>query len=89
MEPHHEQERIVQLLDDDAIARDVGGHLSAAGRRRWDVAVSDGVVTLASEGADETDRHIAAVIAGASPGVVDVRVTGGTIIDGEAQPAGR
>jgi CBS-domain-containing membrane protein len=60
--------------DDDAIARDVSGHLSAAGRRRWDVAVADGVVTLASEGADETDRHIAAVIAGAAPGVVDVRI---------------
>jgi CBS-domain-containing membrane protein len=70
--------------DDDAIARDVRGHLSAAGRRRWDVAVLDGVVTLASEGADETDRHIATVIAGAAPGVVDVRIT-----DDQAQPAGR
>jgi CBS domain-containing protein len=68
--------------DDDAIARDVRGHLSAAGRRRWDVAVVDGVVTLASEDADEADRHIAVVIAGAAPGVVDVRIT-----DNQAEPA--
>ncbi|GAA5134650.1 CBS domain-containing protein [Pseudonocardia adelaidensis] len=60
--------------DDDAISRDVAGHLSAAGRRRWDVAVADGVVTLSSEGADETDRHIATVVAGCAPGVVDVRI---------------
>jgi CBS domain-containing protein len=60
--------------DDDAIARDVAGHLSAAGRRRWDVAVTDGVVTLSSEGADETDRHIATVVARCAPGVVDVRI---------------
>jgi CBS domain-containing protein len=68
--------------DDDAIARDVRGHLSAAGRRRWDVAVTDGVVTLESEGADETDRHIATVVAGCAPGVVDVRI-------GDASPADR
>lgn len=59
--------------DDAAITRDVRAHLSAAGRRRWDVAVADGVVTLASEGADEADRHIAAVVAGCTPGVIDVR----------------
>jgi CBS-domain-containing membrane protein len=63
--------------DDDVIARDVAGHLSAAGRRRWDVAVADGVVTLSSEGADETDRHIATVVAGCAPGVVDVRIGDG------------
>lgn len=60
--------------DDDTIAHDVRRHLSAAGRRRWQVAVTDGVVTLASEGADDTDRHIAAVVAGCAPGVVDVRI---------------
>jgi CBS domain-containing protein len=70
--------------DDDAIARDVRGHLSAAGRRRWDVVVTDGVVTLESEGADETDRHIATVVAGCAPGVVDVRIG-----DEAARPAGR
>jgi CBS domain-containing protein len=60
--------------DDDAIARDVRGHLSVAGLRRWQVAVADGVVTLASEGADDADRHIAVVVAGNTPGVVDVRI---------------
>jgi CBS domain-containing protein len=60
--------------DDDAIARDVRGHLSTAGRRHWEVAVTDGVVTLMSEGADETDQHIATVVAGCTPGVVDVRI---------------
>jgi hypothetical protein len=69
--------------DDEAIARDVRGHRSAVGRRRWDVTVVDGVVTLTSEGADETDRHIATVIAGNTPGVVEVRVT-----DGQARGAG-
>ena len=61
--------------DDEAIARDVSGHLAAAGQRRWEVAVVDGVVALAGEGVDDTDRHVAAVIAGAAPGVVDVRIT--------------
>jgi CBS domain-containing protein len=70
--------------DDDVIARDVRGHLSAAGRRHWDVAVADGVVTLTSEGADETDRHIATVVAGCAPGVVDVHIR-----DEVARPAGR
>jgi CBS domain-containing protein len=70
--------------DDDAIAWDVRRHLEAAGRRRWEVAVADGVVTLASEGADETDRHIATVVAGCAPGVVDVRIR-----DEVAPPAGR
>jgi CBS domain-containing protein len=67
------------VRDDDVIARYVRGHLSAAGRRRWEVSVTDGVVTLTSEGADETDRHIAAVIAGAAPGVVDVHITDGAV----------
>jgi hypothetical protein len=61
----------------------VRSHLEAAGRRRWEVAVTDGVVTLASEGADETDRHIATVVAECSPGVVDVRVS-----EEVARPAG-
>jgi CBS domain-containing protein len=72
------------VRDDDAIARDVAGHLSAAGRRRWDVAVADGVVSLASEGADETDRHIATVVAGCTAGVVGVRIR-----DEGARPARR
>jgi CBS domain-containing protein len=59
---------------DDVIARDVRHHLSAAGRRPWQVSVSGGMVTLASEGADETDRHVATVVAAGLPGVVGVRV---------------
>jgi CBS-domain-containing membrane protein len=86
--PVVESERLVGIVSRvdvlRTIARDVRGHLSAAGRRTWDVTVTDGVVTLAGEGADETDCHVATVIAGAAPGVVDVRITGGT-----AQPAGR
>jgi CBS domain-containing protein len=70
--------------DDDTIARDVLGHLSAAGRRRWQVSVTDGVVTLTSEGVDDTDRHIAAVVAGCAPGVVDVHIR-----DGVPPSAGR
>lgn len=59
--------------DDDVIARDVRNRVAAAaGRRRWQVAVTEGVVTLIGEGADDTDRHIASVVAGAVPGVVDV-----------------
>lgn len=60
--------------DDEAIARGVAAHLAAAGRRRWDVEVADGVVSLACEGADETDRHVATVVAGCTPGVVGVRI---------------
>jgi CBS-domain-containing membrane protein len=59
---------------DEDIARDVRNRLSQAGRRRWEVTVTDGVVTLASDGAPETDEHIATVIAGAQPGVVEVRI---------------
>jgi CBS-domain-containing membrane protein len=60
---------------DEDIARDVRNRLSQAGRRRWQVTVVDGVVTLASDGAPESDEHIATVIAGALPGVAEVRIT--------------
>jgi CBS domain-containing protein len=59
---------------DEDIARDVRNRLSQAGRRRWEVTVVDGVVTLASDGAPESDEHIATVIAGAQPGVAEVRI---------------
>jgi CBS-domain-containing membrane protein len=59
--------------DDDTIARDVRQRLATAGRRRWEVTVADGVVTLESAGADSTESHIATVV-GAQPGVVDVHV---------------
>ena len=61
--------------DDDAIARDVRHRLAQAGRRRWEVTVVDGVVSLDGDGASDEERHVASVIAGAQPGVVEVRIT--------------
>lgn len=60
--------------EDHLIASDIRHHLSMASRRPWQVTVSDGCVTLTAEGADESERHIATVIAGARPGVVGVQV---------------
>jgi CBS domain-containing protein len=60
--------------DDQDIARDVRHRLSIACRRAWEVEVADGVVSLATDGDDVEDRHIATVIAAALPGVVEVRV---------------
>jgi CBS domain-containing protein len=60
--------------DDDVIERDVRHHLAAAGRQPWQVSVTGGMVTLAGEGADETERHIATVVAAGLPGVIGVRV---------------
>lgn len=60
--------------DDEVIARDVRHHLSAAGHQPWQVSVAGGMVTLTSEGADETDRHVATVVAAGLPGVTGVRV---------------
>jgi len=60
--------------EDRVIASDIRHHLSTACRRPWQVTVSDGDVTLTAEDADESERHIATVIAGARPGVVSVQV---------------
>lgn len=61
--------------DDKTIAQDVRHHLERGFRRgNWSATVADGVVTLIDEYGDETDRHIATVIANAIPGVVDVNV---------------
>lgn len=61
--------------EDHAIAKDVQHHLERCFRRGdWNATVRDGVVTLVDEFDDEADRHIATVVAGAVPGVVDVRV---------------
>jgi CBS domain-containing protein len=61
--------------DDRIIAQDVRRHLERGFRRgNWSASVADGVVTLVDEYGDETDRHIATVIANAIPGVVDVKV---------------
>jgi CBS-domain-containing membrane protein len=62
--------------DDKTIAQDVRHHLERGFRRGdWSATVTDGVVTLVDEYGDETDRHIATVIANAIPGVVDVKIT--------------
>nr|CEL19748.1 CBS domain containing protein [Kibdelosporangium sp. MJ126-NF4]CTQ96973.1 CBS domain containing protein [Kibdelosporangium sp. MJ126-NF4] len=61
--------------DDAAIAQDVRHHLCRAFRRGdWSATVTDGVATLVDEYGDESDRHIADVIASAVPGVRDVVV---------------
>ncbi|MFE2755932.1 CBS domain-containing protein [Actinosynnema sp. NPDC059335] len=61
--------------EDDVIATDVRRQLSVAtGRVPWRISVAHGVVTLAGEGADDAERHVATVVAGAVPGVVGVEV---------------
>ncbi|NUT52586.1 MAG: CBS domain-containing protein [Saccharothrix sp.] len=65
--------------DDDLIAKDVRRHLALVGHTPWHVAVTDGVVTLTGDGADETERHVATVVAGAVAGATRVEVrTGAT-----------
>jgi CBS domain-containing protein len=60
--------------DDDVIAADVRDRLAAyGGPDRWTVSVCDGVVTITGVAHDETDRHVATVLAEAVPGVVRVR----------------
>ncbi|MDQ0381162.1 CBS domain-containing protein [Amycolatopsis thermophila] len=57
---------------DSAIAADVRRHLSRyGGPDRWHVDVRDGVVRIADDFDDETDRHVATLLAEAVPGVVE------------------
>lgn len=61
---------------DTAIAADVRHHLSIyGGPGRWTVEVNDGVVRIGDAYDDDTDRHVAKVIAEAIPGVVEAKVT--------------
>lgn len=70
--------------DDSEIAADVERHLSIyGGPDRWHVDVRDGVVRIADEFEDETDRHVATLLAKAVPGVVEVRTV--TIVGGGAE----
>ncbi|SDI14440.1 CBS domain-containing protein [Actinokineospora alba] len=56
--------------DDEAVAKDVRHRLEIyGGSDRWTVRVADGVVTIDDEYDDETDRHVATVLARAVPGV--------------------
>ncbi|MFD9891789.1 CBS domain-containing protein [Amycolatopsis sp. NPDC059027] len=68
---------IVRVLarDDHAILNDVRHHLEIyGGADRWTVEVADGVVRVVDAYDDETDRHVATLLAQAVPGVVDARV---------------
>ncbi|WP_037312100.1 CBS domain-containing protein [Amycolatopsis orientalis] len=61
---------------DTAIAADVRHHLAVfGGSSRWTVEVDDGVVRIGDAFDDDTDRHVAKVIAEAIPGVVQAEVT--------------
>ncbi|MFI5592333.1 HPP family protein [Amycolatopsis sp. NPDC051758] len=63
--------------DDGVISADVRHHLSIyGGPARWTVEVHDGAVEVVDAFDDETDRHVATVLAQAVPGVTAVRVTG-------------
>ncbi|WP_340687993.1 CBS domain-containing protein [Amycolatopsis coloradensis] len=62
--------------DDTAIAADVRRHLSVyGGSGRWTVEVTDGVCRIGDAYDDDSDRHVAKVIAEAIPGVVEAEVT--------------
>ncbi|MFE0022597.1 CBS domain-containing protein [Amycolatopsis sp. NPDC059021] len=68
---------IVRVLarDDHAILNDVRHHLEIyGGPDRWTVEVEDGVVRVVDAYDDETDRHVAALLAQSVPGVVDAQV---------------
>lgn len=59
--------------DDRTLAAEVRHRLGLyAGPHRWTVSVVDGRVAIVDELDDERDRHVAAVLAGAVPGVIDV-----------------
>jgi CBS-domain-containing membrane protein len=61
---------------DEAIEKEVRHKLANyCGPDRWTVGVREGVVSLGDEYEDETERHVARVIAEAVPGVVAAHVT--------------
>lgn len=61
--------------DDASILASVRCHLAMyGGADRWAVSVHEGAVTVVDDFDDETDRHVAQVIAEAVPGVTSVEV---------------
>jgi CBS domain-containing protein len=59
--------------DDGSVAAEVRHRLGLyADPHRWTVSVVDGRVAIVDALDDERDRHVAAVLAGAVPGVVEV-----------------
>ncbi|OKK01374.1 CBS domain-containing protein [Amycolatopsis sp. CB00013] len=61
---------------DEAIAADVRHHLAIyGGPGRWTVEARDGVVRIGDAYDNDTDRHVAKLLAEAVPGVVEAKVT--------------
>lgn len=61
--------------DESNVARDVRNRLETyGGRGRWTVSVSNGVASIGDAYDDATDRHVAAVLAEAVPGVTRAEV---------------
>jgi len=61
---------------DEAIATDVRHHLRIyGGPGRWTVEVRDGVARVGDTYDNDTDRHVAKLLAEAVPGVVEAKVT--------------
>lgn len=64
---------VVRVLarEDSVIEKDVRHRLEIyGGQNRWQVRVRDGVVHIVDQFEDETDRHVATLLALAVPGVV-------------------
>ncbi|WP_410659270.1 HPP family protein [Amycolatopsis sp. lyj-112] len=62
--------------EDTVIAADVRHHLAIyGGPSRWTVAVHDGECRIGDQYGNDTDHHVAKVIAEAIPGVVEAKVT--------------
>ena len=59
---------------DRDIAQDVRHRLAIACLGSWNVDVTDGVVTLSTDRADASERHVAQVVAAALPGVLGVHL---------------
>ncbi|GAA1965277.1 CBS domain-containing protein [Amycolatopsis minnesotensis] len=65
--------------DDRTISADIRHQLAMYGAAgRWSVRVDDGVVAIGDEFDNETDRHVATVLAEAVPGVTAVHVVSET-----------
>jgi CBS domain-containing protein len=63
--------------DDAVISADVRHQLSIyGGPQRWTIEVHNGAVEVVDAFDDETDRHVATVLAQAVPGVTAVHVAG-------------
>ncbi|GAB3744017.1 CBS domain-containing protein [Amycolatopsis oliviviridis] len=61
---------------DEAIAADVRHHLAIyGGPGRWTVDVQEGLVRIGDRYGNDTDHHVAKVIAEGIPGVVQAKVT--------------